>query len=77
VLLKAGNMPAKKTYTITEAAKKLGISRQAVHDAIQRKLLRAEWGEVIVRKRALLIPADSIRSYRVSASHQSAGKKND
>jgi hypothetical protein len=31
-----------QTHTITEAAKKLGISRQAVHKAIRRGLLEAE-----------------------------------
>jgi hypothetical protein len=68
--------PAKKTYTITEAAKILKCSRQAVHDAIERKILSARWGEVIVRKNVLLISAESIESYQVSKRHQQAGKKN-
>jgi predicted DNA-binding protein YlxM (UPF0122 family) len=70
-------MPTKQKthYTITEAAKKLKLSRQAVHKAIKRKLLNAEWGEVT--QKALLISAESIRSYQVSKPHQDAGKKND
>ena len=67
--------PAKKKthFTVAEAAKKLGISRQAVHDAITKGLLRARWGEI--RTKALLISAESLKSYRPSARHQTAGKK--
>ena len=34
-------------YTITEAAKKLGITRAAVHRAIKQGSLEAERGEII------------------------------
>ena len=72
-------MPTKKTppksYTITEAAKKLGISRQAVHAAIKRGLIEAERGEIV--QTVWLIPAKSLKSYRVSDVHQSVGKKNN
>jgi len=70
-------MPTEKEkhFTITEAAKKLRISRQGVHEAIQKGLLRARWGEVTIVKKALLITADSIDSYRVSKRHRDAGKK--
>jgi hypothetical protein len=66
-----------KTYTITEAAKKLGITRAAVHQAIRKGHLDADWGETIhiVRKKALLIPAESLKSYRVDSSRQERGKK--
>jgi len=69
-------MPTKKkTFTITEAAKKLGISRQAVHKAILNGSLRARETKII--KTEWRIPADSLKSYQVSDLHQSAGKKND
>ena len=64
-----------KSYTITEAAKSLGVSRQAVHEAIKNGLLKAKWGEVIVTKKALLISEESLNSYQVSIRHQTAGKK--
>ena len=53
----------------------LGVSRQAVHEAIQKGLLKAKWGEVIVSKKALLINEESLKSYQVSTRHQTAGKK--
>ena len=34
----------KKTFTITEAAKKLGVKRQAIHEAIKKGRLEAERG---------------------------------
>jgi hypothetical protein len=64
-----------KSYTITEAAKLLGVSRQAVHEAIKNGLLKAKWGEVIITKKALLISEESLESYQVSTRHQTAGKK--
>lgn len=72
-----GAMKKPQTYTITEAAKRLKVRRQAVHEAIKRGLLRAKWGEVVISKKALLIDAESVESYRVSRRHQTAGKKND
>ena len=53
----------------------LGVSRQAVHEAIKNGLLDAKWGEVIVTKKALLISEKSLNSYQVSTRHQTAGKK--
>lgn len=68
--------PRKKShYTITEAAKRLKVSRQAVHLAIKKGALKARAKKVV--EVVWLIPADSLESYRVSALHQSAGKKND
>lgn len=70
-----------KSYTITEAAKKLGISRQAVHGAMKKGLIEAK-REKIVQTRivkstivAWKIPETSLEAYRVSALHQTAGKK--
>jgi predicted DNA-binding protein (UPF0251 family) len=65
----------KAQFTITEAAKKLGISRQAVHQAIKRKLLDAKWEEVPVPQKVLVISAESLKEYQVSLRHQTAGKK--
>jgi excisionase family DNA binding protein len=67
----------KKSYTITEAANKLGITRAAVHEAIRKKKIRASWGNVKVEMtvRALLIPADDLKRYRVDVSRQERGKK--
>jgi len=42
-------MPTKKkptSYTITEAAKKLGVKRQAIHEAIKKGRLEAERGKI-------------------------------
>lgn len=74
-------MPAKKKthFTITEAAKKLGISRVAVHEAITTGRLKARRGKIrqIVEKTAWLIPRKSLENYHVSLSHQQRGKKKD
>lgn len=63
-----------KTYTISEAAKKLGVTRAAVHEAIRKGRLNAHWGEVTVR--AKLISSEDLRKYRVDVSRQERGKKN-
>ena len=68
-------MTSKKTFTITEAAKKLGITRAAVHDAIKKGRLEAEWGKSVQIVRALVISAENLNAYRVDASRQDRGKK--
>jgi excisionase family DNA binding protein len=72
-------MPTKKTtpqsYTITQAAKKLGVSRAAVHKAIKDNRLEATWGESVQIVRALLISSESLKSYKVDSSRQERGKK--
>lgn len=74
-------MPAKKKthFTITEASKKLGISRSAVHEAIKTGRLEAKRGKVrqvqIIDKIGWLISAKALHGYRVSLSHQQRGKK--
>jgi excisionase family DNA binding protein len=66
-------------YTISEAAKKLGISRQAVHGAIKKGLLEAHMGRItrtIVQvTRGWMINAEDLLKYQVSHSHISRGKK--
>jgi predicted DNA-binding protein YlxM (UPF0122 family) len=66
-----------KSYTITEAAKKLGITRAAIHEAIRKGRLEAEWGETaqVIRKNVLLISAEDLKAYRVDSSRQQRGKK--
>jgi hypothetical protein len=68
-----------KSYTITEAAKKLGISRQAVHKAIRRGLLDAERAtitETVIRETKGWVVSDkALKYYEVSLSHQERGKK--
>ena len=77
----ASKKTPQKTYTITEAAKKLGISRQAVHDAIKKGLLEGEKGssvQVVEIKRVIRgwhISEKSLAAYEVSASHKQRGKK--
>ncbi|MDP2601324.1 MAG: helix-turn-helix domain-containing protein [Deltaproteobacteria bacterium] len=67
-------MPTKKTtYTITEAAAKLGVSRQAVHEAIKKGLLKARQGKIVTI--GWLIPEDALKAYKVSVSHQKRARK--
>ena len=72
-------MPTKKIYTITEAAKKLKVSRAAIHAAISQKRLKAKKGKFIVTREVIgwHISAKELDKYRVSELHQEAGKKND
>jgi predicted DNA-binding protein YlxM (UPF0122 family) len=59
----------------------LGISRQAVHDAIKKGFLDAQKGsfvQVIEIKRTIRgwsISEKSLEAYRVSLSHKQRGKK--
>ena len=66
-------------FTLSEAAKELGISRQAVHEAIKKGLLEAHKAKItktIVQvTRGWVIQPDAIRKYQVSESHISRGKK--
>jgi excisionase family DNA binding protein len=69
----------KRHYTITEAAKELGITRAAVHRAIKQGRLEAERGDIlkIIRTttKGWKISQQSLDSYRVSSLHQWVGKK--
>ena len=68
-------------YTITEAAKRLGCSRAAVHLAIQSKRLKAKRGtfqveRVITRTiKGWCIAADDLKTFVIDATAQEAGKK--
>jgi excisionase family DNA binding protein len=66
-------MQSKRSFTLMEAAQRLGISRAAVHKAIRTGRLRARYR--LVKLRAWLIDESDLRAYRVSPSHQEAGKK--
>jgi excisionase family DNA binding protein len=69
----------KSYYTITEAAKELGITRAAVHRAIKQGRLEGERGEIIkiirTKTKGWQISRPSLDSYRVSLLHQWVGKK--
>jgi predicted DNA-binding protein YlxM (UPF0122 family) len=69
-----------KSFTVNEAAKKLGVTRAAIHQAIKEGRLKFEWGETVhvveIKKRARLIPAKALANYTVDSSHQARGKKN-
>jgi hypothetical protein len=69
-------MPTKKTqFTITEAAKKLGITRAAVHAAIQAGRLRAKWGKTTREIKALLISEKDLNIFEVDPNQKARGKK--
>ena len=75
-----GSMPAKKklspkAFTISQAAKKLGITRAAVHKAIKERRLKAVWGEMVIKAR--MISPESLNAYEVDSSRQERGKKTD
>ena len=67
-------MPAKKYYTVAEAAKEKRISRQAVHLAIKKGALKAK--EKRVTRSEWLISAADLEAYQPSDRHQASGKKN-
>jgi excisionase family DNA binding protein len=68
-------MPTKKTFTITEAAKELRITRAAVHAAIKKGRLPAHWGETTRTVKALLIDEKDLKAFEVDPAQQTRGKK--
>ena len=70
-------------YSVSEAAKLLGVSRQSIHLAIKRGILKAVKGKfetvriVKTLQRGLRISEKELRKYRPSEEHQWRGKKND
>jgi len=68
-------MKPKRYYTITEAARKLKVTRAAVHEAIQRGRLEATQGKIIQITKGWRIPPTALNHYRVSLLHQWVGKK--
>ena len=73
--------PNKKShYTITEAAKRLGITRIAVYQAIKQRRLEADWGTIerhvkVIKTKGYVISDKDLQNYAVSELHQSLGKK--
>jgi len=67
-------MPKKTYYTITEAAKKLKITRPAVLKAIRSGRLKAKFATV--QKREWQIPIGEVDRFEVSESHKERGLKN-
>jgi len=66
-------MTKQKEYSPSEAAKKLKISRSAVHEAIRDGRLKASYK--IKRVRVYSIQESDLKTYEVSSSHQARGKK--
>jgi predicted transcriptional regulator len=68
---------SKKTYTVNEAAKQLGVTRAAIHQAIKNHKLEWTWGSItqVIERRVKLVNADSLAKYRVDADQQGRGKK--
>lgn len=68
-------MPKEKSYSVTEAAKVLGVRRQAVLLAIKKKRLPATWGTQSQTIEVLLIDAKDLKAYQVNLEKQRVGKK--
>ncbi len=68
-------MRNKTHYTITEAARHLGVTRQAILRLIKLKKVKPK--QKTVTQKVWVIPAREIENYRVSRSHQERGQKND
>jgi len=66
-------MAKKPYYTITEAARILGVTRESVWKAIQAGRLEAQLRPSTTRVWA--IAPGSLGQYEVSISHQERGKK--
>ena len=76
-------MAKEKIYSIAEAAKFLGVTRQTIAAAIDQKRLKAKKGAFVVERvvktkvRGWVISEANLKAYTVSAQHQDAGKKNE
>ncbi len=60
-------------YSVGDAARRLGISREAVYKAIREGRLKARLR--VITRRVWRIDAETLRNYGVSLSHQQRGKK--
>ena len=71
-------MAKKKFYTVSEAADAKGVTRGAIHQAIEKGRLTAKWDtrEQTIRKKVLVISAKSLAAFKVDAHQQRRGKKN-
>jgi plasmid maintenance system antidote protein VapI len=76
-------MAKDKFYTVADAAKFLGVTRQTVAAAIGQKRLTAKKAAFVVERvvktkvRGWVVSEAALKAYQVSAQHQDAGKKND
>ena len=76
-------MPKRRVFTISQAAKELGISTNAVRKAIKKGRLDATEGEYTIERtirrklRGYLITEKALKKYIVSERHLFAGKKTD
>ncbi len=61
---------------MSEAAKYLGVTREAILKAIRSGRLKARLAKVTVPRRVWLISPETVEGYIVSASHQARGLKN-
>ncbi len=65
-----------KGYSLYQAAKKLGISPQAVLKAIRAGRLKAKLKFIKRPQKTWVIDPKSLKDYTVSSSHQERGLKN-
>lgn len=63
------------TYTIGEAARTLGVSKEAVRQAIKAGRLTAKLKRTVVPQYRWAISAEAVEDYRVSTSHRLRGLK--
>jgi len=61
-----------KSYTITEASRKLGLTRQTLHEAIQKGQLEAKKGQLV--QTVWLIPETALDQYRKFRSRKHSKK---
>lgn len=66
-------MKRTKPYSPTEAAKKLKVSRAAIHEAIKTKRLKATYK--IKKVRVYEIAPSELDAFEVSPRHQKAGQE--
>lgn len=68
-------MRKKPYYTVTQAARKLKVTRAAVHRAIKQGRLDANRGKIVQVTAGWRISPRGLNAYRVSLLHQWVGKK--
>lgn len=66
----------RRTYTIPEAAKYLGITPESIFEAVRKGRIKGRLKTVKIPRRLWLLSCESVESYVVSSSHQERGLKN-
>lgn len=66
---------SKRYYTMTEAARVLGLTRSGVHEAIRKERLKATWGVIGPAPKGWRISPKGLREYEVSLLQQERAKK--